>query len=99
MNDITKLRYDILGPVVAQALNKRYFDACYCSDKEAALMKALEWIDPAQTVAYGGSLSLNELNIKEALRQRAIRCLTGIWPEAQKKREPSNTRHSPPTGF
>lgn len=70
MNDITKLRYDILGPVVAQALNKRYFDACYCSDKEAALMKALEWIDPAQTVAYGGSLSLNELNIKEALRQR-----------------------------
>ena len=70
MNEITKLRYEKLGPTVAEALNKKYFEAYYYSSKEAALAKALELIQPSETVSYGGSLSLNELYIKEALRQR-----------------------------
>lgn len=70
MNEITKLRCDKLGSTVVQALHKRCFEAYYCENKEAALAKALELIEPSETVGYGGSVSLNELQIKEALRQR-----------------------------
>lgn len=70
MHDIMKLRYDKLGPKVAEALEKKKFEAYYCPDRAAALSKILSLIAPDASVCYGGSLTLNELGVKEALRQR-----------------------------
>ena len=39
-----KMQYDKAGPRVAEALNKRYFEAYYCSDREEGLKKVLELI-------------------------------------------------------
>ena len=45
-----KMQYDKAGPKVAEALNKRYFEAYYCPDRAAAVEKVLELIsDAAQT--------------------------------------------------
>lgn len=39
-----KMQYDKAGPKVAEALNKRYFEAYYCPDRDTAVQKVLELI-------------------------------------------------------
>lgn len=65
-----KMQYDKAGPKVAEALNKRYFEACYCPDRAAAVEKVLELISADDTVSWGGTLTVDELGIKDALRRR-----------------------------
>ena len=70
MNEIKKIRYGRLGPKVAEALIKRNFDAWYCEDAETARDKILTRIPSDASVGYGGSLTVNALGLKEALRAR-----------------------------
>lgn len=70
MNDIKKIRYDRLGTQVVAALEKRNFEAWYCEDAASALNKILTLIPSDASVGYGGSLTINALGLKEALRQR-----------------------------
>lgn len=65
-----KMQYDKAGPKVAEALNKRYFEAYYCSDRAEALEKILELIPQDHVVSWGGAATVDELGVKEALRQR-----------------------------
>ena len=75
MNEIKKKRYDILGASVAEALEKRGFEAYYFETAEAAREKALELIAPDALVGYGGSVTINALGLKEALRERGNKML------------------------
>ena len=50
-----KMQYDKAGPKVAEALNKRYFEAYYCPDRDAAVQKVLELISADDTVSWGGT--------------------------------------------
>ena len=65
-----KMQYDKAGPKVAEALNKRHFEAYYCPDRAAALEKILELIPQDHVVSWGGAATVDELGVKEALRQR-----------------------------
>lgn len=65
-----KMQYDKAGPKVAEALNKRFFEAYYCSDRESGLQKVLELIPQNHVVSWGGTSTADELGIKDALRQR-----------------------------
>lgn len=65
-----KMQYDKAGAKVAEALNKRYFEAYYCSDRAKALEKILELIPQDHVVSWGGAATVDELGVKEALRQR-----------------------------
>ena len=65
-----KMQYDKAGPKVAEALNKRFFEAYYCSDRESGLQKVLEMIPQNHVVSWGGTSTVDELGIKDALRQR-----------------------------
>lgn len=65
-----KMRYDKAGAKVAEALNKRHFEAYYCPDRAAALEKILELIPQDHVVSWGGAATVDELGVKEALRQR-----------------------------
>lgn len=70
MNDIKKKRYSLLGPKVVTALEKRNFEAYYFDSAEEAKEKILHMIAPDASVGYGGSITVNALQLKEALRQR-----------------------------
>lgn len=59
--------YDILGRNTAEALSKRGFEAYYACDKAAALKKALELIDNGSSITWGGSASIDEIGLCEAL--------------------------------
>lgn len=65
-----KMQYDKAGAKVAEALNKRHFEAYYCPDRAAALEKILELIPQDHVVSWGGTATVDELGVKEALRQR-----------------------------
>ena len=58
-----KMQYDKAGPKVAEALNKRFFEAYYCSDRESGLQKVLELIPQNHVVSWGGTSTVDELGI------------------------------------
>lgn len=65
-----KAKYEKSGPKVVEALTKRHFEAYYVSTKEEALAKALEIIPVEHSVAWGGSITVDELGLKQKLEAR-----------------------------
>lgn len=64
------LRAQKLGPQVAAALKKRHFDAYFCPTAAEALRQALELIPAQDTVSWGGSASIQEIGLLQALKER-----------------------------
>lgn len=63
-----QLRNEKLGAKVVKAMESRHFEAYYCgTKKEEALKKALELIPEGSVVAWGGSVTMNEIGLSEAL--------------------------------
>ncbi len=65
-----KQMYEKAGQELVKALKKRYFDAYYAQDKTEALKLALELIPKDHSVSWGGSYTIDELGLKEALAER-----------------------------
>ncbi len=59
----------VLVQEVLQSLIKHRFEALYVSDREEARKKILAMIPTGASVGYGGSLTLDELGIKEVLKE------------------------------
>ena len=60
-------RNQMLGEKVIKALNSRNIEAFYADSKEEALTKALELIPEGSKVAWGGSMSIEEIGLKKAI--------------------------------
>lgn len=65
-----KMKYDKAGPKVVENLKKRHFDAYYFSTREEAVAKVMELIPESDSVSWGGTATVDELGIKDLLRQR-----------------------------
>lgn len=65
-----KKMYDKSGPAVVKALEKRHFEAYYCSTAADAVEKVLELIPEGDVVSWGGVATVDELGIKDHLRRR-----------------------------
>ena len=61
--------YDKLGPRVVQALEARHFEAWYFSTVEEAKEKVLSLIEKGKSIGWGGSYTLAETGILEAIKQ------------------------------
>ncbi len=61
--------YNTIGNRAADAFKKRGFEAWYCKDKSAALNLALELIPQGASVTWGGTKSIGEIGITEALKK------------------------------
>lgn len=68
MLDTTKSYYDKRGPILVKNLKSHHFDAYYCSDKAAALQKALELIPKGSSVGWGGCWSADQIGLLDAVR-------------------------------
>ena len=70
VQDIEARRNDKLGPRVAEAFQRRHFDAWYFSNREEAL-KHLESIIPQDhVVSWGGSLTMEALGIQKLMHEK-----------------------------
>jgi hypothetical protein len=65
-----KTQYDKSGPTLVKAMKKRQFDAYYCSTAEEAVEKVLDLIPAGDVVSWGGVATVDQLGIKDRLRQR-----------------------------
>lgn len=63
-------RYDKLGVKVVEALNKRHFDAYYCQTAKEAVTQVLDLIPEGDVVAWGGSVTMQETGILDAVKGR-----------------------------
>ncbi len=62
--------YENQAKSIIHKLEARKMEGYYCPDKEAAKTKVLELIGPnKKVVTYGGSVSLDEVGIKEAVEE------------------------------
>ena len=57
------------GNTVVKNLQGRGFDACYCRSGEEAREKALEWIKEGSSVAWGGSMTIRDIGLTEAVNK------------------------------
>jgi len=69
MNSAYRMRAKKLGSTVVQNLQSRFFEACYCDNAKAAKTKVLSLLSKDETIAFGGSITLNELGIIDELRK------------------------------
>lgn len=61
-------RNRLLGERVVAALKARHFDAYYCADADAARATALSLIPEGSSVTWGGSATIKEIGLTEALK-------------------------------
>mgnify|MGYP003508405209 FL=1 len=63
-------RNELLGKAVIANLAKRNMEGYYCATKEEALQKALELIPETDVVTWGGSVSIDEIGLLTAVKER-----------------------------
>lgn len=63
-------RNELLGKRLVENLNRRNMSAYYCATRSEALVKALELIPEGDVVSWGGSESLNQIGLIEAVKKR-----------------------------
>jgi hypothetical protein len=71
------------------ALKKNNFEALFVSDSKAAFEEVMKRIPDGVTVGIGGSVTLTQLKLQEALGKRKIQL---IWPFQQAKNEEERLR-------
>lgn len=65
-----EIRNEKLGKTVVKALEGRNFEAYYCNSKEEALAQAMKLIPDGASVSWGGAASVDQIGLKEALREK-----------------------------
>ena len=75
MNQYKKKMYDLAGPKTVEALNKRRFEAYYCSTAAEAVEKVLELTPKTDVVSWGGAMTVDELSIKQRMAQEGYTLL------------------------
>lgn len=70
MQQVEIARNAALGATVVKNLQRRGFEAYYCADREAALAKALELIPESDVVSWGGSSTIAQIGLLQAVKER-----------------------------
>lgn len=67
MREIERVRNQLLSKKVIKGLESRNMSGYFVETKEDALAKALELIDEGSVVGWGGSMTINEIGLVDAL--------------------------------
>lgn len=70
MNQAEVLHNQLLGNTLVNNLTKRGIAAYYCATKEDALIKALDLIPETDIVSWGGSISIKQIGLLDAIKKR-----------------------------
>ena len=76
-----KKMYDTSGPNVVKALNKRQFEAYYCSTAAEAVEKVLELIPAGDVVSWGGVATVDQLGSRSSCASGVRQSLTATLPK------------------
>lgn len=65
--DVRHMRNEVLGQRVVKALESRNMEAYYADTKEEAVKKAMELIEENSSITMGGSMSVREVGLLDAI--------------------------------
>ena len=60
--------YENVANTIIKNMEKRQIEGYYCPDKESALKKALELIPKGSSIGWGGSVTLSETGLMDAIQ-------------------------------
>lgn len=75
MSTPTKQFYQVQAEKVVKAFEKRKIKAYYCATKKEGIQKVLELIPEESSVSWGGSMTLQELQLPQKLHQGSYHLL------------------------
>lgn len=75
MEAMTTKRNQLRAQQLIQALKQRNMEASYAATKEEALEQALAWIPESSCIGWGGSVSIDAIGLKDAVRQGNYRVI------------------------
>ena len=75
MDEFIKNRNELLAQKVVKALQKRNFEAYYAENKEQAKDFILKSISKDEVISWGGSVTVDELNLKENFKKFGYKTL------------------------
>ncbi|MBR6403122.1 MAG: lactate utilization protein [Eubacterium sp.] len=67
MNENRKIRNELLAQTVIKGLKSRHMNGYYAETKEKALELALKMIPEGSTIGWGGSMSIAEIGLRQAV--------------------------------
>lgn len=68
--DFVKTARELQAKSIITALEKRNMTALYCEDAESCRKKVLELIPEGSVISWGGSMSIHECGVPQALKDR-----------------------------
>ena len=68
MEAMTTKRNQLRAQQLIQALKQRNMEASYAATKEEALEQALAWVPEGSCIGWGGSVSIDAIGLKDAVR-------------------------------
>lgn len=80
--------YENAANTIIKNLEKRHMEGYYCATKEEAVAKALELMPAGSSIGWGGSMTLSETGLMEALKEKDYRLIdrmAGKTPKETKK--------------
>lgn len=63
-----KKTYELTAQTIIQNMAKRQIEGFYCPDRASALAKALSLMPEGSSIGWGGSITLNEIGLIEAVK-------------------------------
>ena len=75
MEAMTTKRNQLRAQQLVQALKQRNMEASYAATKEEALEQALAWVPEGSCIGWGGSVSIDAIGLKDAVRQGNYRVI------------------------
>ena len=83
-----KKYYENVANTIIKNMEKRQIEGYYCSDKKSALKKALELIPKGASIGFGGSITLSETGLMDAIQNGNYKIINrelAKTPEEQRK--------------
>jgi len=88
MNNNVKESYKVKSATIIKNLQKRHMEGFYCETREEAKKLVMSLIKKNDVVSWGGTATIDELGIKETLKENNIEVIdrdTAKTPEERKK--------------
>ncbi|GAE89970.1 lactate utilization protein [Acetivibrio straminisolvens] len=84
--EIVRERYKLMAPRIIKALNQRNFEAYFCETAKEAVEFALSLIPQGASVAWGGSMTLEEIGMIEQLKKGNYQVIDRDAAKSQEER-------------
>lgn len=87
MNKFSMQRNELLSQKLITSLEKRYFKAYFCNNKEETNKLLLNLISKDEIISWGGSVTIDELGIKKFFKENNYKLIDRDEAKTEEERE------------